>query len=98
MLEWSRTNPGVVAGRYRAKHEAIDYVGILDNEWPYPNDDADKACMKPKRFHRALYAGTGFMLIPRPVLERLIAIYPVRIFFDICPGHEGRLRFFRAYD
>jgi hypothetical protein len=65
MLEWSKAHPGdVVAGRYRFKQAKIDWVGVLAQ---LPSRE---------RFQRALYAGTGFMLIPRAAIDRLIDAYP----------------------
>lgn len=83
MLEWSQSNPGIVAGRYRAKHKAVDYVGDLENDF------------SSERFRKAVFAGTGFMLTPRPVLERLIAtLSQSQIFFDTCPEHNSGYAFF----
>jgi hypothetical protein len=67
MIDWSKSNPGVVAGRYRAKCELPTWVGVLDHNQPSTG-----------RFRRARFAGAGFMMVPRSVIERLMAFYPER--------------------
>jgi hypothetical protein len=69
----SQSNPGIVAGRYRAKCKTVEYVGVLETQFS----------KSEKRFQRAVFVGTGFMIIPRPALERLIVAYPKRKFFSI---------------
>jgi hypothetical protein len=83
---WNGLNPiRELLGRYRTKHKSVDYVGVLDNERQANGE----------RFHQALFAGTGFMLIPKTVFERLIEIYPSRKYFSThVPNTKGGFAFF----
>ena len=60
-------------------------MGVLETEFSKSEE----------RFQKAVFAGGGFMLIPRPVLERLIAIYPARKYFSThVPDTKGGFAFF----
>jgi hypothetical protein len=52
MLNWSRSNPGIIAGRYRAKHKAIDYVGVLENEYSNERFSPCGSCLSLDRHYK----------------------------------------------
>ena|ERR1700730_13088925 len=88
MLKWSQENPGVVAGTYRAKCKAVEY-GRVGNRIFKERRKISESRVCGRRLYAHTPACTG------KVNRHLSG---TKIFFDTCPGHEGRLRFFRAYD
>jgi hypothetical protein len=66
-MEWDTAAIGRVNAGERLEHAALRYVGL-----PCEGDEAEQR----QEFVTAQYAGTGFMLIKRKVLEQMITAYP----------------------
>ena len=66
-IEWSTAAIDRVKGGEKMEQAALSFVGM-----PLEGELAEKQ----QGFVTGKYAGTGFMLIKRQVLERMIAAYP----------------------